>query len=76
MFAHSIQCFMGGAKREGNVPVTSTSKDKYIYTTKSPKYADNPFGCLLVINLPKTFKSQFSFCISWVISPRGLLLFI
>lgn len=59
MFAYSIQCFMGGAKREGNVLVTSTSKDKYVYTTKSPKYADNPFGCLLVINLPKPLNLNF-----------------
>lgn len=62
----------GWCQKRRKCPFTSTSKDKYIHTVKYPKYADNPFGFLLVINLPKTFKSQFLLCIFWVISLRCL----
>lgn len=57
MYARLAQCLLGGAKREGNVPFTSASKDKYCLGSILSILIT--YLHLLVVNLPRTFKSIF-----------------
>lgn len=73
MYARLAQCLFGGAKREGNVPFTSASKDKYCLGSILSILIT--YLHLLVVNYLEPL-SLFLFCISWVISPRCLLLIL
>lgn len=56
MYACLVQYLLGGAKREGNVAFTSASKE---YCLESILNMLITYLHLLVMNLPKTFKSIF-----------------
>lgn len=51
MYAHLVQCFISGAKREESFPFTSISKDKYILQSILNMLIT--YWGLLVINLAK-----------------------